>query len=152
MALKECKECKKEISSTATKCPLCGCSDPHNKMLTGLVICFIFFILCLGSCVMCVNSCPEPDPNAWKTENDDIAACVRMQYFVKDHLKSPSSAKFSWDNCNHVKYLGNRKYFISSHVDAQNSFGAMIRITYIGEVEQIGKDRWKLNSLDMKEP
>lgn len=46
MALKKCKECGKEISSSAKECPSCG-KDQRNwfmrhKFLTGLIVIFLF--------------------------------------------------------------------------------------------------------------
>jgi hypothetical protein len=55
MALKACQECKKEISSDATTCPLCGKKAPHGtskivsvgggflSLVFGGVLLFMFF-------------------------------------------------------------------------------------------------------------
>ena len=99
---------------------------------------------------MCVNSCPEPDPNAWKTEDNSIGAYIMMENFVKDRLRSPDSAKFPGvfdGKLDHVRYLGNKKYIINSYVDSQNGFGAMIRSNFSGEIEQTSEDYWSLISL-----
>ena len=49
--------------------------------------------------------------------------------FVKKRLKSPSTAEFpgTFEKNDHIKELGNNEYLISSWVDSQNGFGAMIR-------------------------
>lgn len=50
MALKKCKECGKEVSSKAKKCPNCGNkSPPENKALNffiglGIIIFLIYLI------------------------------------------------------------------------------------------------------------
>jgi len=43
--------------------------------------------------------------------------------------------------------LGGGRYRVQSYVDAQNSFGAMIRTRYDCTVHWIGGDRWKLEDL-----
>lgn len=60
-----------------------------------------------------------------------LDAYVCAQLTVPDLLKSPSSAKFPHaDYKQVVSYEGNDKYTVESYVDAQNSFGAMIRTNY----------------------
>lgn len=65
-----------------------------------------------------------------KSSNDKrfLAYNYSTQY-VKQKLKSPSTAKFPnmFEKINHIKDLGNDQYFINSWVDSQNGFGAMIR-------------------------
>jgi hypothetical protein len=49
--------------------------------------------------------------------------------FIKQRLKSPSTAKFPgiFEKEDHIIDFGNGQYFITSWVDSQNGFGAMIR-------------------------
>jgi hypothetical protein len=63
-----------------------------------------------------------------------LAGIVCKEY-VKEHLKAPSTADFQsfWER--DVQDLGNWRYRVSSHVDAQNSFGAQIRTTFTCEVQ-----------------
>ena len=60
---------------------------------------------------------------------DDVWVCTLD--LVQSYLKSPRSAKF----CKHyeadVTYLGNNEYMVIGYVDAQNSFGAMIRNNFV---------------------
>lgn len=51
---------------------------------------------------------------------------------VTKMLKSPSTAKFPYltDDGVKVTKLDKDKYLVSSYVDSENSFGAMIRETY----------------------
>lgn len=91
-----------------------------------------------------------PNKNDWKKENNSLDAYLMMQEFVKDKLKSPASAEFPsyYDMKDNILFNGNRIYTIKSFVDSQNGFGAMIRTNYIGDIEQTGKDNWKINSLN----
>lgn len=63
--------------------------------------------------------------------------------FVKNQLKAPSTAKFPWYDDSCVDSLGNSRYRVTSYVDAQNSFGAMLRSNYICELEYVGNDKWR---------
>lgn len=73
---------------------------------------------------------------------DAKSACHK---FVKDRLKSPSSAKFSEED-----YTGtDGVYTFKGAVDSQNSFGAMIRATWTCDVQSSG-DEWR-GSADINE-
>ena len=120
-----------------------------GKNLLSVLVFSIFVFLALGSTD---GGNSNKSPNAWKSEDNSTMAYIMMEDFVKGRLKSPSSAKFPGvfdGRQNHVKYLGNQKYRIVSYVDAQNSFGAMIRMHFTGEIEQVSEDKWRLISLDV---
>src|ERR1700742_1853158 len=51
---------------------------------------------------------------------------AQAQEFVRAALKAPASASFPWTDYN-IYGLGGGKLMVSSHVDAQNGFGANIR-------------------------
>ena len=57
----------------------------------------------------------------------DAEAFTVAEYVVKENLKAPSTAQFCKITEATITYLGNKKYEIKGWVDAQNSFGAMIR-------------------------
>ncbi len=65
---------------------------------------------------------------------DSVMARIMAEEFVKQELKTPSVAKFQRnpypENAGGVNYMGNDTYEISSYVDSQNSFGAMLRTKY----------------------
>lgn len=54
---------------------------------------------------------------------------------VKDNLKTPSTAKFPAYSNFKVKSEGDNIFTISSYVDAQNSFGAMIRSDFVVKIK-----------------
>lgn len=77
-----------------------------------------------------------------KKENPESIQKLLLAYnwstdFVKKSLKSPSSASFAGlsEKPNHVKYIGNDTYLITSYVDSQNGFGAMIRSNYTCKIQ-----------------
>ena len=67
--------------------------------------------------------------------------------YVEQSLKAPRTAKFPRYNEEYVTYAGNDIFIISAYVDAQNSFGAMIRNNFRCEVERVNSTNWKLISL-----
>lgn len=60
---------------------------------------------------------------------------------VKEQLKAPSTAKFAdgYDKESKYKINEDESVVIQSYVDAQNSFGAMIRTHYRCTVDKYGK-------------
>lgn len=77
----------------------------------------------------------------------DIDVCVTAHLYVKQLLKAPSTAKFPPCDFGKVSRLGNKQYRYQSYVDAQNSFGAMVRTYYVVEMEYLGNDEWKLKDI-----
>jgi len=92
--------------------------------------------------------------SSWDRKN---AAWVMAQQFVKDRLKSPSSASFGsalgdyQDPDRVVSDLGGGEFRIRAWVEAQNSFGATIRTTFVCELEDTGAGNWRCTSLQMSE-
>ena len=88
------------------------------------------------------------EENAWELE---LAAHVMCQTFVKRRLKSPSTADFPGGVAGTITERGT--IVVTSHVDSQNSFGAMIRTNYVCEVrpqDPKGKN-WTLVDLRVRE-
>lgn len=54
-------------------------------------------------------------------------AVSAAQELVKDELKSPSTAKFSYDDSDYTVQRSGDQWKISGYVDAQNGFGATVR-------------------------
>lgn len=65
------------------------------------------------------------------------------EQFVKDRLKSPSTAKFSETSAAEV----GGTWTVRGAVDSENGFGAKIRNTYTCEVRHDSGDKWKLIDL-----
>lgn len=65
-------------------------------------------------------------------ETNKFLAYNYAEKFVKERLKSPSTAKFpgTTEKYKHITELGNTEYQIYSWVDSQNGFGAMIRSSF----------------------
>jgi hypothetical protein len=100
---------------------------------------------------------PKP-PQKSPASRPDGAASERialecMQEFVRDRLKAPSTAEFPggmFDNVSdHVTSEDRGTYRIASYVDAENSFGAMLRTHYIGRIRIEPNGEWTLLELDL---
>lgn len=81
-------------------------------------------------------------------------AYIMMESFVKQRLKAPGDAEFPgvFDGIEqHVTSLGDQQYRINSYVDAQNSFGAKLRVSFVGEIQQTSEEEWQLLSLRLLE-
>lgn len=93
------------------------------------------------------NARKEQERQFDRAEKLKIPALVAAQTFVKDRLKSPTSAKFGGYNSNSVAWWKDNIFLATVVVDSQNSFGAMIRSTFMCELEFFGKDTardWRL--------
>ncbi len=94
----------------------------------------------------------KPIPEPWKIEDNTSEASVMARDLVRARLVAPSTAKFpgTMTMLQQTTKIGERKYRIRSYVDAQNRFGAMVRINYIAEIEQTGPElhsgHWRLTS------
>jgi hypothetical protein len=87
--------------------------------------------------------------DAWKNEDNHIMAYIIMQRYVKERLKSPSTAKFPSVDFKYQNREDN-VYYIDGYVDSQNSFGATIRTNFVGVIQQTGKDTWQLKDLALE--
>lgn len=116
----------------------------------------LFFVLFIISCSF------EPKPyvpdfTSEEGKKDFVRwAFIMSQNFVKENLKSPSTAKFpfqeySWSDPD----TKNNSVMIKSFVDSQNGFGAEIRTTYFVTVKFKGGlaediNNWILQDLKFK--
>ena len=90
--------------------------------LSSTIAIFAFLFLAFGS-----SSDSSSD-----TETNKMLAYNYAENFVKQRLKSPSTAEFPrlFEKAEHIIELGNDEYLIQSWVDSQNGFGAMIRSNF----------------------
>ena len=91
-----------------------------KKQLLHISSIFAFIFLAFGS---------DDDNSSSSTDTNKILAYNYAEDFVKQRLKSPSTAEFPslFEKADHITELGNEEYRINSWVDSQNGFGATIR-------------------------
>jgi hypothetical protein len=80
---------------------------------------------------------------------DESAACAMSQTFVRQNLKAPSTATFpAWSDDTCTVTRRNHIWVVRSYVDAQNSFGAMLRTPYTVEMTySSSRDTWTLTDI-----
>jgi hypothetical protein len=78
------------------------------------------------------------------------SASVRCQRYVRDRLKAPATADFPFLDRRIWKF-DDDIYVVKSYVDAQNSFGAMLRTNWHCKVQYVGGG-WKLLELELINP
>lgn len=95
----------------------------------GVVVVLLGISLCRSGA-----SDSEPDPqdavNA-AAEAAAFGARYTCERHVKSRLKAPSTAKFEVERSS---LLGVGRYRVIGYVDAENSFGAMLRSAYVCDV------------------
>jgi len=162
-----CPKCEREQPDGLEECLKCGVfflkvQDPvptnqndllkPNPFRVGLfyaVICLFVMALYAGAHSLgSLAVTADPPKVSWSQKDASLEAVVMMNRFVDERLKAPATADFKPGYSDSVTRIEGQRYRVISWVDAQNSFGAKIRNHFIGEVEQIEKDRWILISLE----
>jgi hypothetical protein len=156
MAIKKCGNCGNEIINELLVCP--ACKEPVKKKgKFTLIIAFGLIVVTFGILGVLdsgTTSTVKSSSGYQFGENDQanhFMAYSVMEDFVKEKLKSPSTAKFpeTFEKREHIKHKGNRTYHIDSWVDSENSYGAKIRARVVGDIQQTGEYDWKLISLKL---
>ena len=87
-----------------------------------------------------------PDANL-KHQHSPANAWLMCQSFVEQTLLSPGSVEWPEHYKSNVLHLGGGRYRIASHVDSQNTFGALVRTKFIAELLWTGETSWRLELL-----
>ncbi len=93
---------------------------------------------------------PTPNPDA----GDDIGAIAICKKFVSQRLAAPADAQWPgpFDEAPEVRQTGLDTWRVASWVDALNTLGVPIRITYACTVRYLGENQWRLEVLNLQEP
>jgi hypothetical protein len=129
MALINCKECKKEISDQADKCPNCGFDIKKENGKKAVNGCAWIFAALAAIIFILVLTDKNSESSNQNSDNQNLEAYVYSQQIVEEQLKSPASADFPTFSDALVNKAGDI-YTINSYVDSQNSFGANLRSQY----------------------
>ncbi len=144
-------------------------SGPEIIKVLGLLVCFVALLAICGE-----DDPPAPAPAAQKISAEAKAAqdaqakrerlgfeaCDRAQDAVKGRLKAPATAEFPgcFLNMSEYQIRGDEqmnKIIVLGHVDAQNSFGALLRTQFGVEFERLegpgGDDTWRVVSVALDE-
>ena len=84
-----------------------------------------------------------------ENESRRLAAYRTATDYVRQQLKSPSTAKFpSITDANITWTPDGRLYTIFSYVDSQNSFGAMLRTQWFAKLQYLDNGNWSVLDFD----
>ena len=78
---------------------------------------------------------------------DRIGAYVMCKSFVTKQLKAPGTAEFGSSLDAEIRDLGSNRWSVTSYVDAENSFGAQLRMNFDCTVRYTGNEMWQLEEL-----
>ncbi len=132
----------------------------YSNYISGFLAICLFIVLPFFILMdTCSTSSPPPTPEqiaAKQLRMDDMDARTWARIYVKNSLKSPSTAKFP----NVLDYIVARAadekgniikdtWIVSSYVDAQNSFGAMLRSRWCVTLKKVG-DKWIALDVDIR--
>lgn len=95
------------------------------------------------------SSSPEEE-RAAEINNLKVTALTYSHSCVEEKLKSPTSADFPID-LKHVTMINDSVFVVNSYVDAQNSFGAMIRTKFICKLTILKDDKYICNDVSLIE-
>jgi hypothetical protein len=111
-------------------------------------------LLILGCVLMTYVFLSRGNENSSGGQNLESMASVQCRNFVKDNIKSPSTAKFTTPM---TTKLSDDTFEVVAYVDAENSFGAVVRNLFICRIRYEGGDdafqsNWSLLDLTFSEP
>lgn len=156
-----CKYCYTEIDVRDSICFFCGEKNvfymppPSKKsQIKDFISCTIFFVivlLILSGLVSCCYSCckkvsKENNSSSYSSKSSSSnynskkwdVLDMAERHLKNNYLKAPSTAKFKHipedSISNAVQKIGPNRYRVTSYVDAQNSYGAMIRTNFTIEI------------------
>lgn len=97
----------------------------HKAIAFLIVIGFMYFVYSK------ISGCGQPSTATTPIEKfSKVNAYVDCQEKVKLRLKSPASAEFETSYEDAVKQINDSIFEISSYVDSQNGYGAMLRTRF----------------------
>lgn len=116
--------------------------EKQKSVKAGCIGCGVLIVIALGIAALSgtVGSSKNDAPKDHST-----MAYLKAQRFIKDQLRSPSSAEFpglmsgEW----RVITLEDGTYVASGWVDAQNAFGVTVRSRWTCHVQRLGDDAWR---------
>lgn len=118
------------------------------RVSLGLVISIVCLFVVFGpSAFYVMTTTPEEREERREARacEDDIAAYGASKTYVERHLVSPASADFPSITAPRVgiHYLGDCRHEVIAYVDAQNGFGATVRVPYRAIMQYAGDGYWR---------
>lgn len=122
-------------------------SAPKRAPVTTVTLIALTVMLLCGVGVVALFTRSSPDAGKIEPVSQSDMAITMCEKFVKERLKSPTTAKFSGE----AAAAGSRadEYAVVGQVDAQNGFGAMIRSQFRCELT-ISGDTWTARAVTLR--
>lgn len=117
-------------------CPMCGQKNKRQSTSSERVAYIAISLVAALFLFSFMSSFFSDNPS-------DVDAGLAARYYVKQTLKSPSTASFSEITVSPVRNSPN-KFNVSGFVDSQNDFGGIVRSPFFCDIEYKGKDQWEL--------
>jgi zinc-ribbon domain len=153
MAMKSCFECGASVSSSAKTCPHCGkrnpTVNPRHVQIAGGIVAAVVAVPVLWILIAYVRYEPTP----WNEADSSSMAIVKVQSVVENNLKAPATAE--WPGIlevgTHAQHVGDQLYRVNSWVDADNEFGAKVRMQYAADIKQTAEHEWEIVSFNWRQ-
>jgi hypothetical protein len=144
VALLNCKECNRQVSTEAKRCPNCGAKAPKKPVSTWQAVFIIaIFSILIYSCNKIEQTPLSPQEKLQKTIRHVAYACGNS---IKETLNDPKSAEFDYDHAHVTPVVkGASAYWnVQLPLRAKNSFNATILVVYQCRVKSTGEDTWEV--------
>ncbi len=115
----------------------------NRALLITSIIMPIVLLVIIGSVVFIIVDCSNQSNDIEEFDQYDIKVIAEQE--VEERLKAPSTAKFS--NIEVTKT--GSTWVVTGYVDAQNSFGAMIRNRFRVEIKDNGYPKYTVVSVEI---
>lgn len=122
-------------------------SAPKRAPVTTVTLIALTVILLCGVGVVAAFTRSSPDASKIEPISQSDMAITMCEKFVKERLKSPTTAKFSDEAAAAGSHAD--EYAVVGQVDAQNGFGAMIRNQFRCELT-ISGDTWTARAVTLR--
>lgn len=146
MALGKCKECKKEVSTSANKCPHCGVKNPSVSIKDTTIGLGVFLLIIIFAVKFCGTDLESnttqyaADEKCIKTlscwaEKNLVSAGIYCKSDIERLAKNSHKWTDSWaeSKFSHFRWLNSETgsiTYIGDKIQFQNGFGAMINAKY----------------------
>lgn len=143
--MKTCPRCTGQNPSNARICEYCGkplaSPAPRKKRDWGAILLVVVVIGLIVSCALLFANRDDDEPSMTTSET----AWFTCRGFIADRLKAPSTADFEHYNSSKVIKYDYDEWKVTMYVDAENSFGAMIRSDFQCHLRVEGESWWLID-------